>query len=872
MTVDFSIVLVNFDSAGYVKPCLDWIEKQRFSGTFEVIVVNNRSTDGSLEMLRERDDIRLLDPGRNLGYSAGNNLAIAEATGRYILCLNFDCLITDEFLQHVYDAFEADAGVGMIAGKLRKLVDMRGTMYLDSTGIDFTTLIPADRGEWQYDCSQYDSARDIFGPSGAAACYRREALEQVAYAGRCCFDEQMFTYCEDIDLAWRLNLAGWRGLYVPQALAFHERGATRRDSFWKKVGYFATGFSNRHFTMLKNLRWREDVKGRLGKLISQEWRFLSSWCGRRPGKWALACFSMARLAWLALRPSFFSKRRLATGGSSGRDVSLSLDTDFWQISYERRRREPVSGAAKTAGPAETVVDRRGWLAETLGFSDVTWGGDCLMKGTAASADSCIELHLPESSRDALRQTVLQIEIESAGNITGNIQVCGPSGRWASSDWFLLDGGTGTYAFDLETMNLEAGADNVRIWSGPWEMMRLRLTGGAGSKIGIRRISFLRKGAVVTNAEVNTEECGRLPAVLESKPILVYAEISTLCNLHCSMCGRSVHGVDPSSEGLMGRDVFERLSEVFTPGGSLALFGRGETLLHPEFTEFLRIAKEHGMHVCFNSNAKALSRSIAEAMVRYGQDSLTISCSAGTPGTYEAVHCGGTWERLWRNISGLQEARRAHGDVPGTKPALYLEFVSQMRNIAELPSLVRRAIEWDMNGVLVIDLVAHSDELERQRMNVPEHIQIAEKYYKEALAVCREYRDKRPHFELRLPALYDAVTKKSTPETVERTNAALREAISANTDTSTSGHFCLEPWQTFYARFDGTVAPCVITNRSLGDLNKEGALEIWNGLLFRKFRERMRSEDKPYECLRCHLFPGPQRYDKALENVSEYAPL
>ena len=84
--------------------------------------------------------------------------------------------------------------------------------------------------------------------------------------------------------------------------------------------------------------------------------------------------------------------------------------------------------------------------------------------------------------------------------------------------------------------------------------------------------------------------------------------------------------------------------------------------------------------------------------------------------------------------------------------------------------------------------------------------------------------------------------------------------------------CLEPWQTFYVRFDGAVAPCVITNRNLGDLNKQGAPEIWNGPEFQKFRLRMRSENKPFECPRCHLFPGPQRYDKSLDNVEEYEAL
>ena len=83
----------------------------------------------------------------------------------------------------------------------------------------------------------------------------------------------------------------------------------------------------------------------------------------------------------------------------------------------------------------------------------------------------------------------------------------------------------------------------------------------------------------------------------------------------------------------------------------------------------------------------------------------------------------------------------------------------MDNIKELPILVERAITWGLCGVLVIDMVAHSDELEKQRMNTPDKIHIAEKYYGEALQVVESLKHQEPDFDLRLPATYDPVTKK-----------------------------------------------------------------------------------------------------------------
>jgi len=880
--VDFSVILVNFNSAAYIEPCLAKVRAQEPCGSCEIIVINNRSTDGSLEILKRQRDITIIDRGANLGFSRANNLAVAASRGKYMLCLNFDCLIEPDFLRRIREAFEARPDVAMISGKLRKLADMKETMYLDSTGIDFTACIPADRGEWQYDRGQYDGETVIFGPSGAAAAYRRDALEAV----RCkdaYFDEEMFVYCEDIDLAWRLNLAGWRGFYVPQAIAYHERGATRKDSFWKRVGYVSTGFRNRYFTMLKNLRRREDVRGRLWKLARQEWRFLSSWCGDNPGRWGLGAYTVARVLWLVLTRSFFEKRRLAQSRCKASGLDLHLDSDYRQLAYDRRKKRPTAQRHRGGAPAGICVDKDDWLVSVEGFAGEAWGDESFFSGRTAAPRPFVEIHVPEPHQASFGRGRLYLELEAGAAMTADIYAYGPGGRPARSDWFLIDAGKGAYVIDLGKMDLAPGARNLAMWQGPWLMMRLNVSTGIGATLSISDLRFLKEGVsphgaatgdqrrLLSNADLNAAECRRLPLVVESRPTLVYAEVSTYCNMRCSMCGRGVYGVNASEQGFMSREVFERLSRIFTPGARLALFGRGETLLHPEFPAFLKIACERGMAVCLNSNGKALTPELSHAMVEYGQHSITFSCSAGTAATYEAIHRGGRWDRLWGNIAGLIEARkgRSGGFV---KPAIYLEFVSQADNIAELPALVRRAMEWRLDGLLVIDMVAHSDELEAKRMNTPENAALADRYYAETLEVAKRLRRLQPRFDLRLPALYDSLTKKSVSAGGAASARDLGEEIARVTGGDPAKNFCLEPWQTFYARFDGKVMPCVITNRSLGDLNREDAVDIWNGPHFRKFRERMRSPRKPFECLRCHLFPGPKRYDRALDRAEEYAPL
>ena len=387
------------------------------------------------------------------------------------------------------------------------------------------------------------------------------------------------------------------------------------------------------------------------------------------------------------------------------------------------------------------------------------------------------------------------------------------------------------------------------------------------------------GPTSKNIQLNYEECAKLPFVLKSKPVLIYAEISTKCNLQCRMCGRAHYHIPQEEQGFMKKETFEKLSKLFTCNAQLALFGRGETLLHPDFVHFLKIARNAGLRIGFNTNGLALTKTIAKAMVENAQTHITFSCSAGSPETYKKIHGTDAWEKLWSNIDLLNAMKLEYGaprnnlDIMQIPPAVYLEFVAQLANISELPALVRKAFEHNIQGMMVIDVVAHSKEMEKERMNLPETIPIAQKYYEEALGVQAELiKSKIKNFDLRLPSSYSSITKKFTSQHEKDMLSGITQHLNNGLMKGENNCFCLEPWQTFYVRFDGTVATCVITNRIFGDLNKSKAKEVWNGEVFQKFRQRMRGANKPYECLRCHLFPGPKIYDKGLNDPDDYEPL
>jgi radical SAM protein with 4Fe4S-binding SPASM domain len=475
------------------------------------------------------------------------------------------------------------------------------------------------------------------------------------------------------------------------------------------------------------------------------------------------------------------------------------------------------------------------------------------------------------------------------------------GKWQTSCSFQIKKGWHKYCFDMEAMPTQGkflGSDIG--WEGLISRVRLDPAEEKGIKMKIRdircvskpqrKITFvlskvrqkaidgLRKQLMESNIKANYEDCKNLPLVVKSKPVLIYAEISTKCNLCCRMCGRYNYKIPSSQEGFMSREVFLELSKLFTPGTQLALFGRGESLLHPDFIYFLELANKAHVKVGFNTNGLLLTPKIARAMVENKQTHITFSCSAGTPETYCKIHGTDAWQKLWDNINILNEAKRKYASPQGDNgirdvyPVVYLEFVSQLSNINELPALLRRAFSYQVVGLLVIDVTAHSDAMEKERMNIPENIVLADKYYKEALAVHKEMIEfTNKGFDFRLPNSYSSITKKFITDAEKKIFSEMDESAE-NGSGFRGGNFCIEPWRTFYVRFDGTVAPCVITGRKLGDLSKNTAEEIWNGEIYQKFRERMKGENKPYECLHCHLFPGPKRYDTKLGDSSVYEPL
>jgi GT2 family glycosyltransferase len=192
---------------------------------FEVVLVDNGSRDGSVEMAqREFGDsgglvLRVIENRENRGYCAANNQGFAASQSPFVALLNNDAEAHPLWLQSLRRAFDHRAGVGMAASKILVYEDPR---RIDKAG----HLIYLDgqnrgRGCGEVDNGQFDQLEEVIWPDGCAAMYRREMLEEIGG-----FDEDLFAYGDDAELGLRARIAGWNCLYVPEAIVRHHRGST----------------------------------------------------------------------------------------------------------------------------------------------------------------------------------------------------------------------------------------------------------------------------------------------------------------------------------------------------------------------------------------------------------------------------------------------------------------------------------------------------------------------------------------------------------------------------------------------------------------------------------------------------------------------
>lgn len=227
--VGLSILIVNWNGGEVLLECLASIFAHPCSRTYEVLIFDNASTDGSPEQAGRRfPRVRLLRSGSNLGFAAANNRLMQAAAGAYFLLLNNDAVLTPGALEGLVRELEAHPAAGAVGPKLLNpdgslqpscgIFPTLVTEFLDNTLL--YRLFPLYKGAPR----AYRHPREVSWTTGACLLVRRRVFETTGG-----FDEAYFMFLEDVDWCWRMRQSGWSVRYTPAARVIHRKGYSSRE-------------------------------------------------------------------------------------------------------------------------------------------------------------------------------------------------------------------------------------------------------------------------------------------------------------------------------------------------------------------------------------------------------------------------------------------------------------------------------------------------------------------------------------------------------------------------------------------------------------------------------------------------------------------
>lgn len=243
-----SIHIVTYNSSEHIDDCLEAVIMQSYPIN-QIIIIDNASKDNTLEKLQKwTSKIQFVKNTKNNGFAGGHNQAIRMTDTDFCLILNPDVVLDKDYVLKTIEALENTPCAGSATGKLLFKADPK---RIDSTGLIIKKARRAfDRGAHQSG-EHFQQSEEVFGVSGAAAMYVREMINDISLDGEF-FDEDFFAYKEDVDVAWRAQLLGWKALYEPSAVAYHERGWKEGGRSSKSLFVRRLSYMNRYKMMVKN--------------------------------------------------------------------------------------------------------------------------------------------------------------------------------------------------------------------------------------------------------------------------------------------------------------------------------------------------------------------------------------------------------------------------------------------------------------------------------------------------------------------------------------------------------------------------------------------------------------------------------------------
>jgi GT2 family glycosyltransferase len=320
---------VNWNGERLLHSCLTALARQSYLDR-EIIVVDNGSTDSSVANARKAfSSFRIIELTENKGFTGGNSEALKIARGEFIALINNDCRADDVWCERLLAPMLNDSTIGICASKL--LFDRGHT--INSVGDGLTAAaVGFNRGLGEkLPC--YTEPEMVFGACGAAVLYRQRMLEEIGF-----LDEDFFLYDEDTDLSFRAQLAGWKCVYVPDAIVYHKGNATS-GRLSDTHAYYHT--RNLEFVWIKNMPLGLILRFAHHKVLQE----IGSFCYLclRHGKWWP--YFRAKFDALRMLPRMWKKRRTIQGRRRVSNAYLrSLMTSMLSVEFAKKKiRQLIDG-------------------------------------------------------------------------------------------------------------------------------------------------------------------------------------------------------------------------------------------------------------------------------------------------------------------------------------------------------------------------------------------------------------------------------------------------------------------------------------------------------------------------------------------------
>lgn len=237
-----SINIVVLNGQKYVPFCLDSILEQKYPhGLIEVNILDNGSQDKTLDIIQEKGKIiqesgfnkfELIRSDKNLGMWPGQEELLKSSSGKYVLAMAIDIILDKDFISNSISILESDSKIGAIQSKTYKF-DIEDDQPIKSDALDtcgfeiYRSRRIINIGHGKKDQGEFTNQKEIFAVEGACPIFRKEALLDIKINNQL-VDPGYFWYGDDLDLAWRMNILGWKQIFCPEVIAWHDRQTTKR--------------------------------------------------------------------------------------------------------------------------------------------------------------------------------------------------------------------------------------------------------------------------------------------------------------------------------------------------------------------------------------------------------------------------------------------------------------------------------------------------------------------------------------------------------------------------------------------------------------------------------------------------------------------